>query len=150
MQQYLDKLNTTFNKILTDNYISHLWEEFSRIVNECYNNDIRFYYVASQLFEVKESDEMMQIKKEMEETNSAKLNAIKIKSFEGALKQYEHCLGLEMKLDRAEAKAHYKTENYFYKWDEEGIGFNFTGNKVIDFLMKHYSTDRWGLTMFRK
>mgnify|MGYP001576177867 CR=1 FL=1 len=151
MQEYLDKLNDNFNKILEDHYNHELWKGFGKTMNECYDNDIRFYYIPNRLFEIKDNPEMLRIKKEMEKLDKGKVWAIKMQSFDYAGMLSERNNELELQLDRAFAKAYYRTENYFYKYDKDtGIGFNFIGDKVIDFLMNHYSVDRYGLTQLRK
>ena len=151
MQQYIDKLNRTFNKILIDNKNLQLWEKFRIIMNEIYDEEITLLYVYDWTFKIKDNAEIMSIKKEIKKLDEEKVKAIKAQSFDYAMILSERSYEREMFLDRACAKVHFKTDNYFYSLGiYKGIGFNFTGNKVIDFLMKHYSLNRDKFTFLRK
>ena len=78
------------------------------------------------------------------------LNELKNTSFENAEKLFEQINQLEIILDNYSAKVHFNSDNFFYEWNT-GIGFNFTGDKVLDFLMKYYSSKhKWNYPLLFK
>ena len=143
MQTKIDKLNAIFSQVLIDQSDIGLWKKFSDEFKEPFEDGTTFLYMEAFLFGNIDTTKITQIREEMFGIKVQIIELLEKKSFEYAFNLNERYKLSEIRLDNLTAKAFFNTDNYFYLW-HDGIGFNFTGDRVFDFLMRYYSSQHRG------
>lgn len=132
-------LNSLFNHILKEKENLRLWKEFGVITSELHSTKgVHFIPYAYGLHEITEGPAFHTLKLQIQQLKKEQAKQVQEGQFEKALAAFEKTHRLEKLLDREAARVHLKTNDYFHLSGND-IGFCFTGDRVIDYLILHYS-----------